>query len=134
MKETIEICGKPTICGEDNGQLQLCLAEPNTKYPLAYCGKEKLVKTKENIEKYRGEYGSTRYVYRIGGELVGYVKVTSGNVFGGYMDIMSTIFVLPDYRGKGVGTALVNAVRKDFRRIKLSNAFTNQGAKFFGVM
>jgi len=106
-------------------QLKMQLEEPNSSISQAFNGKEKLIKKYGNIEKYKGEFGSFRYLYRKDGEIIGAIQ--------GVLKppIVSNIYINDDYRRKGIATKLFDRAKKDIKGLKVSNDKTELGKKFF---
>jgi predicted GNAT family acetyltransferase len=127
----LTVHGAPNISGNSDESLKSILTEPNTPMAVAYSGREKLSKNlyDNGIERYKGEYGSFRYLYRDNGTIVGALKV----VVKGNVAIVSTVFVERDYRGKGIAKMLVSVAKKDFKTLEVDSHLTQDGARFFGV-
>jgi hypothetical protein len=106
-------------------QLEMQLAEPNSPLAQAFNGKEKLIKKYPNkIERYKGEYGSFRYILRD----------DDGNIIAAAQGvltppILSNIFV--KHRRQGIGTKLLKQAQKDIKGLKISDDKTDLGKKFF---
>lgn len=114
---------KKYIKEQDNLKMQL--EEPNSSISIAFNGREKLIKKYGNIEKYKGEFGSFRYLYRLNGIIIGAVQ--------GVLKppTLSNIYVKSEYRRKGIATGLFNAAKKDIKGLKVSNDKTKMGMEFF---
>ena len=106
-------------------QLEMQLAEPNTPLAQAFNGQEKLIKKIGNIERYKGQFGSFRYIFRDEGNIVAAVQ--------GVLKppILSNIFVANKYRRKGVASKLFAQAKKDIKGLKVSTDKSELGKKFF---
>ncbi len=106
-------------------QLEMQLAEPNSPLAQAFNGQEKLVKKYGNIERYKGQFGSFRYILRDKGNIIASVQ--------GVLKppILSNIFVADGFRRKGIASKLFNQAKKDIKGLKVSSDKTDLGKKFF---
>ncbi len=127
-KEDIPVEGDPEIGGGE-GQLSFTVEEPNSERTMMQHGKEALEFTDGPIEKYNGEYGSFRYLYRENNQIIGAVQ----GVYKNDKTILSNMYVIPERRGQGFGTQLISIIEKYEEDIVLSRFFSEEGAKFFGV-
>lgn len=110
---------------KEQHQLEMQLEEPNSSLAVAFNGKEKLIKKYGNIERYKSEYGSFRYLYRDKGIIIAAIQ--------GVLNppILSNIYVKKEYRRKGIATKLFSRAKKDIKGLKVSEDKTDMGKKFF---
>jgi GNAT superfamily N-acetyltransferase len=120
---------KPSVSSNSDPTLQTTLAEPNSPTAIALSGKEKLMKTYGDIEKYKGEYDSFRYIVRDNGKIIAATKIMSK----GKLSVLSTIYVDSEYRSKGIASKMMAQAKKDFKNLQVDSHLTQDGAKFFGV-
>jgi len=113
-----------------NENLLVYLDQPQSDAMVERFGQEWVAKTYENMERLEGEFGSWRYVYK--NEQGEYVGVVQG-VSSGTEDIVSSVYVRPDYRGKGIATKILDQVRAEQKNLVLSGGFSRSGAKLMGV-
>ena len=127
-RKDIPIEGEPEVAGGE-GQLRFTVEEPNSERTIMQHGREELEFTDGAIEKHNGEYGSFRYLYKENNQIIGAVQ----GVYMNGQTILSNMFVVPERRGQGIGTQLIDAIEKYEEDIILSRFFSEEGAKFFGV-
>ena len=127
-RKDMPIEGDPEIGGGE-GQLSFTVEKPNSERVIMQHGKEVLEFTDGPIEKYSGEYGSFRYLYKENNQIIGAVQ----GVYLKDKTILSNMYVIPEKRGQGIGTQLINSIEKYEENVTLSRFFSEEGAKFFGV-
>ncbi len=108
-------------------QLEMQLAEPNSPLAQAFNGQEKLIKKYPNkIERYKGEYGSFRYILRDDNNNI--IAAAQGVLI---PPILSNIFVDSGIRRQGIASKLLKQAKKDIKGLKISSDKTELGKKFF---
>jgi GNAT superfamily N-acetyltransferase len=121
----------PHIDSEENNEnLKAFLGSPNSPEMEKWFGKEKIKKISDKVVRADGEYGSWRYLY-IGedGEYVGVIQGVSRD-----KDIISNAYVRSDYRRKGIGTKLMDIIKKQKKNFVVNNGgFSISGAAFVGI-
>jgi predicted GNAT family acetyltransferase len=124
-----DIAGSSGAAGSES--LMVYLDEINSPSMIERMGKEKLIKTVNGNEITKSQYGSGRIIKRNeSGEIIGalqYVKAPNSNEV-----ILSNIYVRPDVRKKGIGTNLVDTLKKQFKNVQVDSSMTEDGGKFFG--
>ena len=90
-------------------------------------GQERLVKTVGNIDVTESEFDSWRYLYRNdAGEIVGaFQGVSSPDE-----NIVSNIYVRPDYRRQGVGREIMQQIEADMGEVNFSPDQSKIGSAF----
>lgn len=122
-----------SITGSGEHFIQFVLVMPNSDESFHRYGKEKIVYDKGDIIKLSGNYGSIRYLYRDqkSNQYVGALQLEKK----GKIVCRMTIFTMKEYRNQGIATRLVEKAKRDYgRRLVSSNSFTEQGARFFGII
>lgn len=127
-RKDMPVEGDPEIGGGE-GQLSFTVEEPNSERTIMQHGKETLEFTDGAIEKHNGEHGSFRYLYKENNQIIGAVQ----GVYSKDQTILSNMYVIPERRGQGIGTQLINSIEKYEEDVILSRFFSEEGAKFFGV-
>ena len=115
----------------ESDQLEMQLAEPNTPIAQTFNGQEKLVKKIGNIERYKGQFGSFRYILRDKGVIIASVQGVLKDRHGKNKPILSNIFVADGYRRTGIASKLFAQAKKDIKGLKVSTDKTELGKKFF---
>jgi GNAT superfamily N-acetyltransferase len=122
----------PHIDSEENNEnLKTFLGVPNSPEMEKWFGKEKIKKISDKVVRADGEYGSWRYLY-IGedGEYVGVIQGVSRDG----KDIVSNAYVRLGYRRKGIGTKLMDIIKKQKKGLVINNGgFSISGAAFVGI-
>lgn len=116
---------------EFNENLVKFLDEVNTPLMREIAGKEKSISVYGNIERVGSQYGGFRYLYRnLDREIVGALQGV--NINGD--NIISNVYVRPDYRRHGIMTELAIAAQSDRPNIMVDSHFSGSGAGFFKVI
>lgn len=117
------------IMGVGSAELDVFLSEPNTPAIQSWQGKEKLSSRSGNIEKYKGQYGGWRYIYRDNErDIIGAIQGVSKNK----RVILSNIVTAEKSRRQGIAKQLYNQAKKDFKNLEISASLTKMGELFFG--
>ena len=132
-KGKLDVLGEPRV-GKDEYRaetLRFLLDDVNSDMMKARIGTEKIVKTIENVDKTRGQYGGGRYLYKNkDGEYVGALNYT-GTKQKGY--VLSNIYTEPSSRKKGIASKLLDLAKKDMPNIKVDASLTKMGGDFFKI-
>lgn len=94
---------------------------------LSIVGDEKEYRVSDDLVKLVDQYGSTRYIKYDDENPIAAIQVMSHPKLG---DVVSNLFVLPDYRRSGLATKLFNIAKHDFPNLKHNEYLTKDGEKF----
>lgn len=75
--------------------------------------------SKKQIAMFLGSTGSVSLIAKVGGRIVGFVIGLIERYDGFKLGHIITIDVLPDYRRKGIGMALLKSVEQEFKKADL---------------
>ena len=81
-------------------------------------------KTKDGVERYSNQFGSYRYVMKMGDEIVGAIQVMSRDKSKG---VAANVFVKPEYRRKGIAKKLLVQAKKDFDEVEYNPDQSDDG-------
>jgi len=108
---------------EANEQALVDLLAPVGKSKLI--GQEKGKQKAEGVSRFDNQYGSTRYVFAEGGEIVSVLQVMRTD--GGNAKI-ANVYTKPSARRKGYAAKLMTQARKDFKSVTHSDDLSKDGA------
>jgi GNAT superfamily N-acetyltransferase len=77
-------------------------------------GRESGELCRDGVSRHDDPYGSTRYLYSEGGEVVSGLQVVSRD---GVTALVANVYTRPDRRGRGLASELLARARHDFARV-----------------
>ena len=106
-----------------NENLLVYLEKENTPQMIERFGREKVGYAFHNLIRLDSEYDSWRYIYL--NEKSEYVGVIQG-----VNNIISNIYVRPDWRRKYVAFTLLNLIKEEKSDLLINNGFSRSGYNF----
>jgi len=81
-------------------------------------------KSEDGVERYSNQFGSYRYVMKMGDEIVGAIQVMSRDKSKG---VAANVFVKPEHRRKGIAKKLLVQAKKDFDEVEYNPDQSDDG-------